>query len=107
MIGTAFLLTTLKYLVLVACAASWAYAAYHGTVFEKRLKTRDPRQIEALNHPSMLFSRNLSSRAIESRRRVFIALTVFAVLGLCLLVILYFDAAGPPKSPFLFHDKLG
>lgn len=107
MIGAAFLVTTLKYLVLVACAASWAYAAYHGTRFEMRLTTKDYRAIEALNHPATLFRRDLSKRAIESRQKVFRGLAVFFALGLCLLVILYFDPSGPPKSSFLFQNKPG
>jgi hypothetical protein len=107
MIGAAFLVTTLKYLVLVACAASWAYAAYHGTRFEMRLSTRDFHAIEALNHPSTLFRHDLPKRALESRQKTFRGLAVFFALGLCLLAILYFDRSGPVTSPFLFHNKLG
>jgi ferric-dicitrate binding protein FerR (iron transport regulator) len=107
MIGAALFVTVLKYLVLAACSACWVYAAYHGVIFEGRLKTKDPREIEALNHPSTVFSRDISKRAQESRRRVFAALTIFAVLAVCLLVILFFDESGPPVSPFLFHDRLG
>lgn len=107
MIGAAVLLTILKYLVLTACTACWIYAAYHGVVFEGRLKTKDPMAIEALNHPLTLFSADIPKRAQEARRKVFGALTIFAVLGLCLLVILFFDTGGPPTSPFLFQDRLG
>jgi hypothetical protein len=107
MIVSAFLVTALKYLVLIACSACWIYAAYHGVMFEGRLTTKDPFAIESLNHPGTLFRNDLSKRALESRRKVFIGLAMFAALGLCLLVILYFDATGPVRSPFLFHDKLG
>jgi len=107
MTAAAFLVTTLKYLVLAGCAASWGYAAYHGTRFETRLTVKDFRTIEALNHPATLLRRDLPKRAIESRRKVFIALAVFAGLGLCLLVILYFDSSGPVRSPFLFEKRLG
>jgi hypothetical protein len=107
MLGGAPLVTTLKYLVLAACSACWIYAAYHGTIFEGQLRTRDYRQVEAINRPGMLFSRKLSDRAQAARRKVFIALTIFAILALCLAVILFFDASDPTKSPFLFHAKLG
>jgi hypothetical protein len=102
MIGDAHLVTVLKYVLLTACCACWAYAVYHGTIFEGRLKAKHYSEIEALNHPLMLFSRNLPSRALESRRKVFAALAIFAVLGLCLIVILHFDSAGTAQSPFLF-----
>ncbi|HEY1797005.1 MAG TPA: hypothetical protein VGG57_12895 [Stellaceae bacterium] len=102
MISGAPLVTVLKYLVLTACAVCWAYAVYHGTIFEGRLKAKDLRQIEALNHPMTVFSRDLPSRALESRRKVFAALALFAVLGLCLVAILFFDASGTARSPFLF-----
>jgi hypothetical protein len=108
MISAALLMTVLKYLVLTACTACWVYAVYHATIFEGRLSTKDPFSIEALNHPTTLFRPELQSkRARESRRKVFAALTLFAVLGVCLLVILFFDVSGPPRSPFLFHDNLG
>jgi hypothetical protein len=107
MISGTLLVTTLKYLVLIACSACWLYAAYHGAIFERRLHTKDIWEIEALNHPSMLFSRNLSERAQESRRKVLTALAVFAALGVCLVVILCFDVAGGAKSTFIFKDRLG
>ena len=108
MISAALLVTVLKWGVLAACSMCWIYAAYHGTVFEGRLKTRNPFEIEELNRPSTLFSSSLSNRAIEARRKVFVALSIFAVLGLCLLMILYFDASGPATSPFLFKgDRPG
>jgi hypothetical protein len=103
----ASLVTTLKYVVLAACSACWIYAAYHGTIFEGRLTTRDYRKVEALNRPGMLFSPKLSDRALESRRKVFTALTVFAVLAVCLIVILFFDASGGARSSFVFQDRLG
>jgi hypothetical protein len=108
MIGGAIVLTVLKYLVLTACSACWVYAAYHAVIFEGRLSTKDPQAIERLNHPATLFRPELQSkRAREARRKVFAALAVFAALGVCLLVILFFDVSGAPRSPFLFHDKLG
>jgi hypothetical protein len=102
------MVTTLKYVVLAACTACWVYAVYHATMFERQLRTKDYRQIETLNHPATMFRRDmLSKRAQESRRKVFAALAIFAVLGVSLLVILYFDASGPARSPFLFRNKLG
>jgi hypothetical protein len=105
MTDSVFLIAALKYLVLAACSGCWAYAMYHGVIFEGRLRAKDPFEIEALNRPAAVFRRNLPQRALEARRKAFTALAIFAVLGVCLLVILYFDASGPAKSPFLFHDR--
>ncbi|HEX3883098.1 MAG TPA: hypothetical protein VHW66_10605 [Stellaceae bacterium] len=103
------LLAIVKYVVLTGCAASWVYAAFHGARFEERLSnaTRNPFEIEALNRPATLFRSDLPKRAIESRRKVYAGLAVMFVLGLCLLVILYFDAAGPVRSPFLYSTPRG
>jgi hypothetical protein len=103
------LLVIVKYLVLIGCATSWGYAAFHGARFEGRLSkaARNPFEIEALNRPAAMFRNDLPKRAIESRRKVYAGLAVMLGLGLCLLVILYFDAAGPVRSPFLYSTPRG
>jgi hypothetical protein len=103
------LLIAIKYLVLTGCAASWGYAAFHGARFEDRLSkaTRNPFEIEALNRPATLFRNDLPKRAIESRRKVYTGLAIMFGLGLCLLVILYFDASGSVRSPFLYDAPRG
>jgi len=103
------MLGIVKYLVLTGCGAAWAYAAYHGARFEGRLSkaSNNPFEMEALNRPAAMFRRDLPKPAVESRRKVYAGLAAMLGLGLCLLVILYFDAAGPVASPFLYSTPRG